>query len=861
MATALVAPEFTFEGRKASFEKKVPAPKRRGSAATKTAKTLTWPHARFLSPESLARAGFSWRPLDGSPDNVQCFLCNKSLDGWEEGDDPLDEHVKHAPQCGWAVCAAIEAGYAGFVSEDPNLPRMLEAGKATFAGLWPHDGKRGWKCKTKQLAEAGWKWTPMAEYDDMATCAYCELALDGWEQGDKPLDEHMSRSPDCPFFALLEEHADKRKASKAKSARGSKVSRASVQSVATTVEEVSSIADDMPAEYDDSIMTTASATNKKGGRAKKTTTATTAKARKTKTKKEQSVEAQDVDSGIEEDMPPPPAKPVRGRKRASDALDDSIMTNAEAPAPKKRATKIRASNATDASVVEPASVDIEVDDAPQPKTKGRKTARGSNAKSTRKVSSASVKSTGSMASAQAAPGAFPDDDEIDRQLEADLERPLTDEEDMVQDADTEQNDTGTTQPETHATEPNVKAKNESTTGESSKLWFDPYPKVDDADVEEDLRRLEEQVAAEQQAAVEEEDASLEVPKKGRKAAGTRKVSKTKAQKTKEAKEAKAAAEAAAEAELAKQQAQKPSSPEPEEDLEEHDESVGTVVTGNSQTRSSDVRPSKRSIASRLSLAADEPDELSYHEAGSAAEEAVDDVLADAEEDIIIPEFPDIPAARQSLASRHETPEPVATTAKRASSSPAPADQENEAPAPTPSSPAPPSSIPRHLQPPSTPRHQASPAQSARQPAVSPSPSPQPSDAENQPPSARPATVKRVALAPVAATPMRHGSPSKRNVVAGLRSTTPWTAVDVDNILSSPQKGGNSNGDKENGTDRFLAHGAELTSPEKRMTVEEWIYHNAEKAEAKLKHECEVMVSRFESEGTRAMGVLEGMIVD
>lgn len=38
-----------------------------------------------------------------------------------------------------------------------------------------------------QLAEAGWKYTPTLDSDDMATCAYCDLALDGWESGDKPM--------------------------------------------------------------------------------------------------------------------------------------------------------------------------------------------------------------------------------------------------------------------------------------------------------------------------------------------------------------------------------------------------------------------------------------------------------------------------------------------------------------------------------------------------------------------------------------------------------------------------------------------------------------------------------------------------
>ena len=76
---------------------------------------------------------------------------------------------------------------AEYVVEDPKGKRMVEARKGTFAGRWPHEGKKGWKCKVKQLAEAGWKYTPTPESDDMATCAYCQLALDGWEPGDKPM--------------------------------------------------------------------------------------------------------------------------------------------------------------------------------------------------------------------------------------------------------------------------------------------------------------------------------------------------------------------------------------------------------------------------------------------------------------------------------------------------------------------------------------------------------------------------------------------------------------------------------------------------------------------------------------------------
>jgi hypothetical protein len=35
--------------------------------------------------------------------------------------------------------------------ENPQSAKMVEARKATFAGRWPHEGKKGWKCKTKQV--------------------------------------------------------------------------------------------------------------------------------------------------------------------------------------------------------------------------------------------------------------------------------------------------------------------------------------------------------------------------------------------------------------------------------------------------------------------------------------------------------------------------------------------------------------------------------------------------------------------------------------------------------------------------------------------------------------------------------------
>ncbi|KAI3556976.1 AT hook domain-containing protein [Colletotrichum abscissum] len=881
---------FTLDGRLGSFHQVYPAPKRRQSGATKGGKNLTWPHMKYLLPEDLAKAGFVWRPFPENPDNVACFLCNKSLDGWEEGDKPLEEHLKHSPECGWAIVAGIEANLNGLSSEDPSSTRMIAARKATFDGRWPHEGKRGWKNKIKQLAEAGWKYTPSLEYNDMATCTYCELALDGWEQNDKPMDEHFNRSPNCPYFALVNQYASTRKP-KGKAARGSKnTSRLSVQSVATSISDITSITD-VPAEFDDSVLTTASTMGgKKGTRAKK---ATTTKGRKTKAKKDEPVEVVEDEAMPEEDIGLPPSKPTRGRKRTSDDVDDSALTVSEAPAPKKRGGRGRPKAAADSSTIDQSQQDISIADAPPPTKapKGRKTARASGTKGTRKASGTSQRSNASMASLRTAPGAFPeDDDEITRQLEADLERPLTDDEDIMQDSDSERK---------KAPAPKAKSKKNQSDMESgvspepsdNHEMFDAEPYVaDEKDVDDELKQLEAEMTI-------DEPEVLEVPKKGRKAAAPRKVSKqTKAQKAKAAKVVVEEDELVVPAE--------PSRLEQPADIEEDEISTATVITtkpARASTGRKRGRPSKASLAARASMeSAGKVEEIEAiaPEPAAAAAEVEPEPEAQAEPEAEIETEAEDTSARQSFASARQTPAPVEPQDEpeeeheeleepeqelpdELADEPEEEEEseleqvdelgpepESEAPEPTPrsalktssppllSSPVLTSSARRSVQHQSgTPR--ISPAQSARQAAVSPSPSPQSSDAENQPPSSRPSTTqKRVTHAPISSTPARPNSPTKRKALASLQSTTPWNPVDIDLVFGSPEKS-----DKRNPVDRLLHKGSELTSPEMRMTVEEWIHHNANQAESKLRQECEAMVSRFESEGSKAMNVLEGLIVD
>jgi hypothetical protein len=86
------------------------------------------------------KAGFYFAPDAEHPDNVTCYLCNKSLDGWEPEDDPTAEHYRHSPDCGAAITAYTEAIPDGSYTSDPHSEGFANARLMTFGqGLWPHE--------------------------------------------------------------------------------------------------------------------------------------------------------------------------------------------------------------------------------------------------------------------------------------------------------------------------------------------------------------------------------------------------------------------------------------------------------------------------------------------------------------------------------------------------------------------------------------------------------------------------------------------------------------------------------------------------------------------------------------------------
>lgn len=74
---------------------------------------------------------------------------------------PAIEHLNHSPDCAWAinVCISYRSDDPDRVEEDPMEDKYVEARKATFQDSWPHETKKGWKCKVKKVARS----TPTTE--------------------------------------------------------------------------------------------------------------------------------------------------------------------------------------------------------------------------------------------------------------------------------------------------------------------------------------------------------------------------------------------------------------------------------------------------------------------------------------------------------------------------------------------------------------------------------------------------------------------------------------------------------------------------------------------------------------------------
>ncbi|KAI9370532.1 hypothetical protein BJX61DRAFT_515218 [Aspergillus egyptiacus] len=842
----------TFAARLATFDL-VLHPDRR-SSSSKSAKPISWPHSR-PSPAELAHAGFFYNPYETNPDNTTCFLCRRALDGWEEDDNPITEHLKHSNDCGWAVMMDIQQHSSNPAEiEDPTSERIVNARLATFGESWPHDGKRGWLCQSDKMVEGGWYFCPNEESADLASCAYCKLSLDGWEPKDNPFDEHYRRSSDCSFFVFAK--PAKAKGSRTKKGRTSKAARLSTQSTASEVP-----ASDVEDQMEQTVLpqTTKAKSAKKSSKSK---------SKKSK-KEEQREPASQMDLDEVEDAQPEISKPkrsARGRKRSSveaesrdtvSIADGDTVDQPEPPA-KKRATKSRASRTRAPSIasVDAATEPTEYENEAIQEEDDHKTSRGTSKKKTSRARKGSVTSSTSKTTSKSR---VPRDSELDAAIEAGLEA------DEPQALEKETEDVASEKPASKVPKKSkskrtAKKNQEPTDDAIDQVAEEEIPTVSKPDVDQEMVDNNEPDVPVDQDMTDNDEPAKSQERKSTEGKSKRRSSRNTADKP-EVKEI----------DPSRQQSQ------PEDDKEDADRrhesfvSVEIVSKPPTQVPDADVasddkeskKSKKKSEKTKKSKKGDKEEKSEQPERAKKAKKSEERLseTRETQEAQVVPvsqvvdtlEPKEQEQIQEPFARRRSSKVPPKTTERYSDVS-----QDRNYTA----------SLAEPVRSPEDARHSdrqpqedgpVSPMQSA--PRGTRSPSAQSSDAENHPPSMKSSAPPAPSVSPsktasarpplAASTP----SPSKRNASARkLRTSHPWVPIEIDEILMA------SASDKENGD----LHGplsnmkGELTSPERKMSVEEWIMWTAKNGEERLKRECERMVGQFEREGARAMRALEGI---
>ncbi|KAL2869367.1 uncharacterized protein BJX67DRAFT_348231 [Aspergillus lucknowensis] len=828
----------TFAARLATFDLVLHRDRR--SSSSKSVKPISWPHSR-PSPAELAHAGFFYNPYETNPDNTTCFLCRRALDGWEEDDNPVTEHLKHTKNCGWAIMMDIQQRSSNPAEiEDPTSEKIAQARLATFGNSWPHDGKKGWLCQSDKMVEGGWYFCPNEESVDLVSCAYCKLSLDGWEPQDNPFDEHYRRSSDCSFFVFA--RPSKGKGSRSKKRRTSKASRLSTQSTASEVP-----ASDVEDQMDQSVL------------APPTKAKTTKKLAKSKSKSARSKkdEVQDTASQMDVDevdyVQPEKSKPkrsTRGRKRSSADLENDNMSIADGdsidqpePPTKKRATKSRTTGRRAESI---ASTDTALDapgyESDGTHEEGDRPSRGTGKKKASKGRKASLTTSTSKTTSKSR---IPRNSELDAEIEAGLE--VDDPQKMeVEEAKIEK---ASFKPSSKKSKSKKKA---------TKKGLEPQTDADDRASEEPSLPQpdnDQEMLHDDDLVAQREPKSTEAESKRRTLDDSVDPLDIKTIST------------SCEQEIIQENE--------EDNDQQHESFVSVEIPSKPPAQYTDPEPkakdSKKVQKKGSSEGSKKSKKIDRTEKGGKSDkfEKTDEVpeeRSSKERESIEKQSPPVSRLSTSEPRRQGQAEKESSrrrsfrvppkTAERYSDIP---QEKQYAKALVESQGSDRAENTRHTNKPGQKDGTVSPLPPASQ--GSPSLSPQSSDAENHPPSTKPSaqrpqlsspSKKPSAWIPLAAnTP----SPSKRNASAGrVKTSHPWVSIDIDEILLA------SASDKENAD----LHGAlsstkgELTTPEKKMTVEDWIMWNARNGEERLKRECERLVGQFEKEGARAIRALEGI---
>ncbi len=731
-------------------------------------------------------------------------------------------------------------------------------------------------------------------------------------------EEHQRRSPDCIFFTLSV--PIKSQGGRSKKGRVSKASRLSTQSSLNAASENAPIAE-TELQVDGTVSSTMEDTqeskargSKKANKSKKLAVKTKSKSKASKLEVEEPVvassyiEPEDDDFEVKIDIQPTSLARA-GKKRNSDEMNAANVggLNTEAdktiqqPPPKRRATRTRSSVAPESTSFAPSQQnevgDIHMTDAEDALASsvpalGKAGKQGKN----RGSSTARKASTTSTASKASLRVAIPDDEDPEAALELDLDRPLTDDEGNAESLEPIQHkgrrltrskpaprkgvaSVASTRRGTRASTITIDdssiedvAPSRPTAmkaGEASLDAPDPEADVKDSTMEpktkgKGLRKtgarkvskkaeLQDDVAHEENEQAHSEATDIfndTVPPKAPKPQGRQTSRQLPARTTRTSSSATSHTTATLDHNLNSSILDAQTT---EDDSgHETDASVATQGPGKRVGRGRGVKkPKKAKVGKNGPLMSSNIEDVVHPQTNKTDNEAAVVLINAQSNDQPADEAPEEPrkAGRKAKGGakaskgKKSAPKPGAAPTQSPTASPK---EKQPIAAFAEDSPASPSAQISHATPPQA-------------------PSPQSSDAENRPPSSRPSAL-RPPLAvkspftsqpehiPVAiSTPA--ASPSK-GCFSKLHSTIPWTAVDLEQIFSGTPSANQENNPFTLGVG--LANGA-LTSPERGLTVEQWIQFNAQRGEEGLRAECERLVGKFEDEGMRALRTLEGIV--
>ncbi|WPK25956.1 hypothetical protein PUMCH_003295 [Australozyma saopauloensis] len=206
-----------------------------------------WRH-RTLDANHMADSGFYYTPTRATLDQVTCFWCGKRENNYGDIDSICELHHQNHPLCPYSrITMWLErflkegdktkfwpsvAQKAGSAFADPFSSESIELRVSTFKTLWKLDSSPNSNVTSRQLAEAGFYYSPVETDDDRVICMYCDCPLLDWSVDDDPMNEHIKNRFEYCYF--LEKYQEQRNAHNTKDA-------VLTQKTSTALEKTSSI--------------------------------------------------------------------------------------------------------------------------------------------------------------------------------------------------------------------------------------------------------------------------------------------------------------------------------------------------------------------------------------------------------------------------------------------------------------------------------------------------------------------------------------------------------------------------------------------------------------------------------------------